>query len=413
MRRENWASYNLPMREARLAFAPLVALGLLVACGQERQDARPGEPPGAGAGGSSATMAGASGAGGSVTAGDSGSVGLAGSVALPPGPVGTDLGALRVEEVTTWKDNAKGTYSIIHDDACDYTLDSLFDKADPELTQRGLRAAFGAIVERCQERNTWAKLEILRQHGHEIINHSWDHKDFVMQADAAPLSVEVDQANQVLDAGLKDQHTSFFIFPYDSFDDAAVQHVGSLGYLGARAGKKGVNMPDFPDGLRVMFDVWGGEDSIYNGEGDILKIYVDLAISEGGWSVREFHGIDDLSYNPMTIADYRTHLDYARSKVDSGELWVDTPSAVVRYRFARQYCGTPTPSGYLLAFTAPSADCVRYDTPLSVIFTTTEDVRSVVAQQGQLVQVATKLGPSRFLIDVNPAGGPIAVGGAN
>jgi len=165
--------------------------------------------------------------------------------------------------------------------------------------------------------------------------------------------------------------------------------------------------------LRVMFDVWGGEDSIYNGEGDILKIYVDLAISEGGWSVREFHGIADLSYNPMTVADYRAHLDYLRSKVDTGELWVDTPSAVVRYRFARQYCGIPTPSGYLLSFPTPSADCMRYDTPLSVIFTTTEDVRSVVAQQGAQVLLTTKLGPKRFLVDVNPAGGPIAVGGAN
>ena len=412
MWRENWASYNLPMREARLAFASLVAVQLLVACGQsEHHDATGGAPS---AGGSGATAAVGSGATGSDTSGDGGT---GASTGMPPGPVGTDLGALTVETVATWKDDTKGAYTIIHDDACDYTLDSLFNVADPELTGRGLRAAFGAIVERCQERNPasniWAKLEILRGHGHEIINHSWDHKDVVMEAATAPLSIEIDQANQVLDANLKDQHTSFFIFPYDSFDDAAVEHVGSLGYLGARAGKKGVNTPDFPDGLRVMFDVWGGEDSIYNGEGDILKIYVDLAISEGGWSVREFHGIADLSYNPMTVDDYRAHLDYVKSKVDSGELWVDTPSAVVRYRFARQYCGTPGASGYLLNFPAPSADCMRYDTPLSVIFTTTEDVRSVVAQQGDQVKVAIKLGPNRFLVDVNPAGGPIAVGGAD
>ena len=73
----------------------------------------------------------------------------------------------------------------------------------------------------------------------------------------------------------------------------------------------------------------------------------------------------------------------------------------------------PGASGYLLDFPAPSADCMRYDTPLSVIFTTTEDVRSVVAQQGDQVKVAIKLGPNRFLVDVNPAGGPIAVGGAD
>jgi peptidoglycan/xylan/chitin deacetylase (PgdA/CDA1 family) len=407
MWRKNWASYNLPMREARLAFASLAAAWLLVACGH-------GVHRG-GTGGAAGTTGGAGAAGGD-SSGGGGAGGMAGA---PPAPIGTDLGPLGVESVTTWKDNTKGAYTIIHDDACDYTLDSLFTLADPELTQRGLRAAFGAIVERCVERSppptrkVWGQLEVLRAHGHEIINHTWDHKDVVTMASEAPLSLEIDQANQVLDENLVNQHTSFFIFPYDSFDDAAVEHIGTLGYLGARAGKKGVNTPDFPDGLRVMFDVWGGEDSIYNGQGDILKIYVDLAISEGGWSVREFHGIDDLSYNPMTIAGYREHLDYLRSKVDTGELWVDTPSTVLRYRFARQYCAPPTASGYLLTFPAPSDDCKRYSTPLSVIFTTTEDVRNVIAQQDGQVYFTTKLGPRRFLVDLSPTGGPVAVGGAN
>jgi peptidoglycan/xylan/chitin deacetylase (PgdA/CDA1 family) len=328
-----------------------------------------------------------------------------------PDPIGTDLGTLGVESVATWKGGAKGAYTIIHDDACDYTLDSLFTIAGPELTQRNLRAAFGAIVERCDERGVWARLEILRRNGHEVINHSWDHKDIV--AEAPDLALEIDQANQMLDKNLVGQHTSFFIFPYDSFDDAAVQHLDQIGYLGARAGKKGVNTADFPDGMRVKFDVWGGEDSIYNGQGDILQIYVDLAISEGGWSVREFHGIADMSYNPMTVDGYRQHLDYVRSKVDAGDLWVDTPSTVLRYRFARQYCGLPTAKGYVLSFDTPAPECMKYDTELSVIFTTTADVRGVIAKQGENIQTATALGQRRWLINVNPAGGPIAIGGAN
>jgi peptidoglycan/xylan/chitin deacetylase (PgdA/CDA1 family) len=359
-----------------------------------------------------AEATGGSGGSAGATTGGGGAAGSGGMFVLPE-PIGTDLGALGIESVATWKGNAKGAYTIIHDDACDYTLDSLFNTADPELSERNLRAAFGAIVERCGERGVWRRLETLRDHGHEIINHSWDHKDIVMEAATAPLAVEIDQANQALDANLVNQHTSFFIFPYDSFDDTAVEHLDQIGYLGARAGKKGVNTADFPDGMRVMFDVWGGEDSIYNGQGDILQIYVDLAISEGGWAVREFHGIDDMSYNPMTIDGYRKHLDYIRSKVDSGDLWVDTPSTVLRYRFARQYCHLPSANGYVLSFDAPDPECMKYDTELSVIFTTTADVRGVVAQQGDKIQTATGLGDRRWLINVNPAGGPIAVGGAN
>ena len=410
------------MREARLASACLAALWLLGACGPEDSRPRPGD----GGAGSSAGV-GAAGAAGNEAGATAGGVDMGGAGGVPnlcplagatgaaagAAPVGTDLGQLAVESIAVWKDGAQGAYTIIHDDICDWPIDSLFDVAGPELTMRGLPSAFGAIVLRCQERKLWPKIEVLRQHGHEIINHTWDHKDIVEEAAMAPLSLEIDQANQVLNDNLVGQRTSFFIFPYDSFNDAAVEHLAQVGYLGARAGKKGVNSADFPDGLRVMFDVWGGENSIYDGQGDILKIYVDLAIAQGGWSVREFHGIADTTFFAMNLDDYRAHLDYVKSKVDSGELWVDTPSAVVRYRFARQNCGTPSVSGYQLAFPMPSCDCARYATPLSVVVTTTVDAPSALAMQGGKMLPTRKLAPNRFVVDVEPLGGPIAVGGGS
>ena len=407
------------MREARLAIACLAVAWLPCACGHTRGDtpATGGTAGVAGSvgGGGEGGLGGAAGGGSGGMAGG----GMAGGCMLGGAPsggapaVGTDLGKLNVDSVAPWKGAATGAYTIIHDDICDYPIDSLFDVAEPELTKRGLMSAFGAIVERCQERNKWAQLEVLRQHGHEIINHTWDHKDIVEQAAEAPLSLEIDHANQVLNDNLVGQHTSFFIFPYDSFNDAAVDHVGSLGYLGARAGRKGVNPADFPDGLRVMFDVWGGENSIYDGQGDILKIYVDLAISEGGWSVREFHGIADTTFFAMNLDDYRAHLDYVKSKVDSGELWVDTPSAVVRYRFSRQYCGVPSADGYQLSFPTATCDCAHYAVPLSVIVTTAVDAASAVATQDGKMLPTKKLAPNRFVVEMAPLGGPVAVGGGS
>jgi peptidoglycan/xylan/chitin deacetylase (PgdA/CDA1 family) len=358
----------------------------------------------------------AGGAGGFAGLGGGGAggaqAGTAGAAGATVDPVGTDLGAITVESIATWRGDALGAYTIIHDDICDYTIDSLFDVAEPELTARQLRSAFGAIVSRCEERDLWDRLEAMRQNGHEIINHTWDHKDIVEEAAIAPLMLEIDQATQVLDMNLVGQKTSFFIFPYDSFNDAAVQHLGSLGYLGARAGDKGVNDADFPDGLRVMFDVYGGENSIYDGQGDILKIYVDLAISEGGWSVREFHGIADMTFFAMDLQAYRDHLDYVKARVDAGELWVDTPSEVVRYRFARQHCGSPRASGYALSF-APSPECDRYATPLSVVITTSVDAPSVLVAQQGTVQPGKRLAANRFLIDIDPKLGPAAVGGGS
>src|SRR5690606_15759614 len=155
----------------------------------------------------------------------------------------------------------------------------------------------------------------------------------------------------------------------------------------------------------------GGEHSIYDGEGDILKIYVDLAISQGGWSVREFHGVADDTFFPIEVEAYRQHLDYVKSKVESGELWVDAPTAVVRYRFSRQHCALPVASAHTLAFASPSADCLRYATPLSVIVTTAVDAPSALVAQGGVMQPSKKLGPNRFLVDIDPSLGPAALGG--
>ncbi len=431
-------SYNLAMLDARFVPACLAASLWLMACGPDKVPSPAvggtagvsgGGAAGVSGGGVGGEAAGSGGLAGAGTAGSGGVGGSAGGVGgcgsldsggvasgAAPSPVGSDLGALTVESVASWKGNAKAAYTLIHDDVCDYNIDSLFTVADPELSQRGLRAAFGAIVQRCQERNLWSNLEQLRAHGHEIINHSWDHKDLVAEADVAPLDVQIDQANRVLNENLTNQQTSFFIFPYDSFDDAAVAHLGALGYLGARAGMRGVNGAAFPDGLRVMFDVYGpaaDKVSLYWEQPDILKYYVDQAIAQSGWAVREFHGVGDETFGPVPLADYRVHLDYVKAKQDAGELWIDTPTAVIRYHFSRQYCGAPTASGRTLELAKPSCQCGRYAAPLSVIVTSAVDAPSAVASQNGKMLPTKKLGPSRFLVDVDPLGGAVALGGGS
>jgi len=360
-----------------------------------------------GAAGNAGFSAGGAGAGGE-TGGDGGSAAFGSTGGEAPA---SNLGALHVESVAPWLGNATAAYTIIHDDACDYTLDSLFTVAEPELTARGLHAAFGAIVERCQERSVWSKLEVMVAHGHEIICHSWDHKDFV--ADAPNLSVEVDQATNVLAANIPDQKLEYFIFPFDSFSQPMIDHLGEIGYVGARAGKKGVNTPEFADPLRESFDVYNDENSIYYPQfSDVLKAYVDDAIAKGGWAIREFHGIADMSWEPVPTADYEAHLDYVKSKVDEGALWVDTPSVVTRYSLSRKNCGLPITLGGAVGFPSPSAECVAHATPLSVIITTDTDAATLSATQAGHAVPAKKLGPMRFLVDIDPSAGGVIINGA-
>lgn len=453
MWRKKRPSYNLAMLDARLAHACLAFSILVGACSPSHQVTPGGEAGSAGQAGSGGTGgagADAGGAAGTGTAGTSGSAGASGggtggsggvpncgplggsgggggsagtaSGAAPaPMPVGTDLGALTVESVATWKNAAKGAYTIIHDDICDYNIDSLFTVAEPELTKRGLHAAFGAIVERCKIRNLWSQLEMVRSHGHEIINHTWDHKDIVTDPKSiadpvGTLDQQLNVASATLDENLVNQHTSFFIFPYDSFNDAAVARLRSLNYLGARAGTRGLNGSAFADGMRVSFDVYERPTStekysIYWDQPDIMKYYVDLAVSLDGWAVREFHGVADQTFEPVALADYQAHLDDVKAKQDAAELWVDTPSNVLRYHFSRMYCGVPAASGYSVVPAQPSCECGYYSAPLSVIVKTTTDAPSAIAVQDGMMMPTRKLEANRFVVDMNPLGGPVAVGG--
>ena len=345
-------------------------------------------------------------------AGTSGQGAAAGGVAGAPPPE-SNVGQITVEGVATWKGNATAAYTIIHDDACDYTLDSLFNVADPELTMRGLRAGFGAIVERCQERSVWSKLETLVSHGHEILCHSWTHPDFVATVPLPDLSIEIDQATNVLAANVPDQKLQYFIFPYDSFSQPMIDHLGQIGYTGARAGAKGVTAADFPDALREDFDVYNDENSIYYpASSDVLTAYVDAAISQGGWAIRELHGIADMSWEPIPVADYQAHLDYVKSKVDDGSLWVDTPSVVGHYRFARQYCSAPTVNGAELSFAAPSSQCKANASVLTFIVDTEIDSATLTATQAGQTLPTQRLAAKHYLVDADPTLGAVVLSGS-
>lgn len=86
-------------------------------------------------------------------------------------PVVPTMQNFTVERVALWKWNAEAAYTITHDDLCDTTTSGQFDHALAALRERGLHAAFGAIVEVCERRGMWSELQRLINDGHEIMNH--------------------------------------------------------------------------------------------------------------------------------------------------------------------------------------------------------------------------------------------------
>jgi hypothetical protein len=310
--------------------------------------------------------------------------------------------------------------------------------------KRGLHAGFGAITETCDSEKAWGKVKTLVDHGHDIFSHSATHSCLGPAGDCSGNGTPSSDYKREIDAtvaaimknvGVK---TEYFIFPYDVCGAGAVTHLKDLQFVGARCGGHGVSPSNFADGFKTDYDIWGPSYSMYVGKGPcagvqpdsdtqpgklsvacreyVLKQYIDDAIKAKGWANREMHGFDP-DDNPaggwqtVNIADYRTYLDYLKMKSDAGDLWVEGPTRVIKYRFAREKCAAPTIEAGKLHFAAPSADCTRYAYPLSYIVSTTDasDPAMLKTTQGTTEYPARKLGPGKFAVDADPTKGDAVI----
>ena len=420
---------------------------------------------GTGAGIAGASVGGAPGVGGAPAAGGSSGgnapvAGSAGSVAAA-GSAGSgtpSTSAFKVDSVATWRGNATAAYSIIHDDVCDSSAKGVISVGGPQLKKHGLHAGLGLIVSQCNKDgdNQWPAIKQLIAEGNDIFSHSYTHPCIygslatdACGADSGAL-YSSDVATEIGKAGdeLKAQtgvSLDFFIFPYDYCDAKSITYLKSKGYLGARCGITDAiptNTATFADPFAVNYEIFGPSYSYYWNSGSckgkitqyettpynlgdgapvapaacnlfIMQQYVDDTITSKGWGIREFHGfhpIDDAegAFEPVSEADYSTHLDYIKAKQDSGALWVEGPTPVLRYRFARTACAAPTvTSGHTLHFADPSADCKKYATTLSFLVSTSDasDPATLKVQQGSKLLPAKKLSAGHFVVDADPTAG--------
>jgi peptidoglycan/xylan/chitin deacetylase (PgdA/CDA1 family) len=302
--------------------------------------------------------------------------------------------------IATWRGDARAAYSIIHDDLGSAEADGILEHAGRELEARGLTAAAAAIAAECEKRALWGKLEHWIAAGNEVASHSLSHVD---QVETPSYEREIDEAKRLLDDRLGSERVRFFVFPYDSYDAPAIAHLSIRGYLGARAGERGLNAPDFADPLRVNYDAYGPEYSVYEGRKDLLSAYVDDAIACGGWAVRELHGVEDSSWESIPLADYRAHLDRVKTLTLSGELWMATPCEVIRYRLTREARGSACVRDGVLGF-AGKNDPLCDATPITVVLSTERDAPRLDCRRGDHSFAATRVGPGKFMLDVDPNG---------
>jgi hypothetical protein len=369
-------------------------------------------------------------------------VGLDGG--LPPPDARPPGLPFSVVSVATWRGGAEAAYSLVHDNVCDSTAVGAFTRADPELARRGLHAGFAAIVASCA--GQWNAVKALVAHGHDVFNQSWNYPCLSTAADCArygapetDLATQIDQSTTVL-AAATGRPVQFFAFPFDVCGADALARLRARGYVGARCGRGGINAPNFPDGFGSKQDAWGPAFSLHGSAGPcagvvvagrstasslpvacrrfVLTRHVEEVIQQKGWGIRTVNGFaEDANpdtFEPINLADYLDHLDYIKGKADAGALWVEGPTPVIKYRFARQACPLPTvAAGNTLRFSAPSADCTRYATVLSYLVATASpdtDPPALRLTQAGISLPARKVGPGRFIVDADPTRGDAVIG---
>jgi PA14 domain/Polysaccharide deacetylase/Secretion system C-terminal sorting domain len=240
----------------------------------------------------------------------------------------------------TWKDNKKAAYTIIHDDYGDVTTPGIAKYADTIAFNRGIRINFGAITS-VTDALGWSDAQRLITHNHEIINHSHSHRCALGGASwctdtYTDLDLELGTSTQLIEQNAG-QRPRFFIHPFDVFNEDIHAYLKNIGYLGARAGTQATfNAPNFSDYFHLNFYVYAPGNTLAQLNQGLLA-----AIAAGGYGVQELHGVQDDSWGMVTLANYRSHLNLVKDKINTGEVWASTLGEVVTYRIQR---GAYTPS---------------------------------------------------------------------
>lgn len=344
--------------------------------------------------------------------------------------------------IAKWKNNAKAAYTVIHDDLCDTVCSGIYEYADTIAYNRGLKFGSGAIVKKCVDEGEymWEHVKTLVSHGHEIAIHSWDHGspiDLGWQPESWSVDTDVVMAKELVEKNVPGTQGTYFIFPYDAYNDQRLNELKEHGYLGARAGRvmydndRGVTISfaNFDPFSNCYFDAYMSKAeqdeinalpeeerytvSIYNDDNDDIVIkHVDSAITTGGWSIQELHTVDDAEpwgWGHISVAKYRALLDYVKEKVDAGQLWMDVPTAVIKYIMTKNQCGAPILKNNVLSFSSADAIDKKYTTEISVAITTSWNPSKVIGTQNGTQIEAIKIEKNSFMINVDPTKGEVVV----
>ncbi len=333
--------------------------------------------------------------------------------------------------ITSWKNNTKGAYSIIHDDFGSSNMSGIQNYADTIASNRNLKFTFGVITGVTDSWEYQRATQMITQHKHEVINHShshyclnrhpnctWEDQFYWAEDD---FERELSQSTTYIK-----QNTTytprFFIYPFDVGSNAANKYLKNLGYIGSRTGTKdlvGLNSNNFgfANGFNDPQQFYKTNFIVLdNGVQSTLehmnKVVTD-AINNNSWGNRELHNVGYLghsrSWGEIATDMYRSHLNFVKQKVDAGDLWMATVSEVLTYQ-TQKNAYNPTANysqaqnEITVTWNNPSLNVANYLSPLQVKSPITLEVDVTKIANQNNISVEQNLNPiTDFWIKNNKA----------
>lgn len=223
-------------------------------------------------------------------------------------PLGAGESPYPAMKVSPWNGHKAAT-SLTFDDSDPSHL----DVAVPELNQRKMHGTFYLIANRTDRKDDWRKL---LASGHELANHSLDHKH------ATELKPE-DEKSQVVGAQNVLQKefgvpVLTFAYPFTEVTPGLRQQLEATHWLARGGWGTYVMKPDVePDWMNIASRATMTDTPV-----SIYQQWIDEDFQAGGWMVWMIHGLEGTpwGWNPIAKKTFAQILDSLASK----DIWVGT-----------------------------------------------------------------------------------------
>lgn len=186
---------------------------------------------------------------------------------------------------------------------------TVYDVAYPYMQAKGIKGTVYVISSAVGGANymTLAQLKELYNAGWTIANHTANHV-YLATLTKEQQRTEIQTCMQwLIDNGFG-EGSKHIAFPYGSFNDDTLAVCAELGIKTARTTTNGINIPAFPNLLKLNNVAYDTTISVAN----LKSLYVDKSIYQGGTIMPMLHAIESSTtqtYN-ITIANFQTMIDY-------------------------------------------------------------------------------------------------------